>query len=52
MMNLRLKRKKIKTYTNCKDFNSCHGGCMGQRLKAYNDLSRGPDPLCKDRRII
>lgn len=46
------KESRITICSTCKDFKSCHGGCMGQRLKAYNDLSRGPDPLCKDRRMI
>jgi len=32
--------------SKCDALNECRGGCIAQRLQKYNDLHRGPDPLC------
>lgn len=45
--SIRKSKSHITTCNDCKDFKLCHGGCMGQRFKIHNDLSIGPDPLCK-----
>jgi radical SAM protein with 4Fe4S-binding SPASM domain len=30
----------------CEILEDCRGGCIAQRLYEYNELRRGPDPLC------